>query len=122
MGEVAGLPAAGPTTRDAVKAMLTPAGGAYPAAYDAAIDQVVGAVNAIVRQMPVASDSLTYGTPPPSWPPYVTQGATMLAARLWRRKDSPAGVIAVTDQAFAYVQRNDPDVALLLKMGQGQVG
>jgi len=47
----------------------------------------------------------------------VTLGATMLAARLWRRRNSPEGVAAFTADGAVYVSRNDPDVALLLGIG-----
>lgn len=117
MPEVAGLPADGPTTRDAVKLGLSTGAQPYPDTYDARIDVVVAAVNAMVRTWPVASDALTYGPTPPDWPPYVVQGATMLSSRLWRRKDSPSGVEAFTDAGALYVSRNDPDVAQLLRIG-----
>jgi hypothetical protein len=42
----------------------------------------------------------------------------MLAGRLYRRRNSPAGVEAFSDLGGAvYVQRNDPDIALLLRTG-----
>jgi len=44
-------------------------------------------------------------------------GATMLAARLYRRRNSPEGVATFTADGAMYVQRNDPDVALLLGIG-----
>lgn len=116
MPEVAGLPADGPTTLALVKAQLN-----RPAAADAKVDPViqtkVDTVNALVRQLRVASDALTYGDPPPVWPPYVIDGASMLAARLFRRRNSPAGVETFTDQGAVYVQRNDPDIAQLLRLG-----
>lgn len=115
MTEVPGLPAAGPTDLTTVKAEL--AYTSVDAARDARLQQRVDAVNAWVRTLPVASDSLTYGTTPPAWPPYVILGATMLATRLWRRKDSPSGVETFTDQGAVYVSRNDPDVAQLLRIG-----
>jgi hypothetical protein len=87
------------------------------AARDARLQLRIDAVNSWVRQLPVASEALTYGTPPPAWPPHVTMGATMLATRLWRRKDSPSGVETFTDQGAVYVSRNDPDVAQLLSIG-----
>ena len=40
----------------------------------------------------------------------------MLAARLFRRRNSPGGVEAFTDGAV-YVARTDPDVAALLSIG-----
>jgi hypothetical protein len=44
-------------------------------------------------------------------------GAAMLAARLWRRRNSPEGVATFTADGAVYVQRNDPDVAMLLGIG-----
>lgn len=120
MTEVAGLPATGPVTLAGVKAELSYTN--VDAARDARIQTRVDAVNSWVRQLPVASDSLTYGAPPPQWPAYITLGATMLATRLWRRKDSPSGVEAFTDGTAFYVQRNDPDVARLLKLTAPGVG
>lgn len=120
MAEVAGLPATGPVSLATVKAELGYSNVDAPR--DARLQLRVDAVNAWVRQLPVASDSLTYGAPPPAWPSYVTLGGTMLATRLWRRKDSPSGVEAFTDGTAFYVQRNDPDVARLLKLTLPQVG
>lgn len=120
MTEVAGLPATGPVSLGTVKSELGYT--TVDAARDARLQLRVDAVNAWVRQLPVASDSLTYSATPPAWPPYVTMGATMLATRLWRRKDSPSGVEAFTDGTAFYVQRNDPDVARLLKLTLPGVG
>lgn len=47
----------------------------------------------------------------------VALGATMLAARLYRRRNSPEGVATFTGEGAVYVQRNDPDVGLLLGLG-----
>jgi hypothetical protein len=41
----------------------------------------------------------------------------MLAARLVRRRNSPAGVEAFTEMGPTYVSRFDPDVDRLLGMG-----
>jgi hypothetical protein len=41
----------------------------------------------------------------------------MLAGRLWRRRNSPAGVESFAGDAAVYVSRNDPDVAQLLGLG-----
>jgi hypothetical protein len=46
-----------------------------------------------------------------------TLGATMLGARLYRRRNSIDGVATFTAEGAAYVQRNDPDVAMLLGIG-----
>ncbi|WP_024794195.1 hypothetical protein [Tomitella biformata] len=55
---------------------------------------------------------------PAVWRPKWTQGGIMLAARLYRRRNSPAGVESFGDMGTAYVQRNDPDLALLLDLGR----
>lgn len=123
MPEVPGLPTTGPVSLTTLKSELGYT--SVDAARDARLAVRVNAVNLWVRQLAIASDSLTFGTPayptapgpPPQWPDYVTLGGTMLAARLWRRKDSPSGVEAFTDQGAVYVSRNDPDVAQLLGIG-----
>lgn len=50
----------------------------------------------------------------------VALAGTMLAARLYRRRNSPDGVQGMTDGAVAYVARTDPDVARLLRIDQYQ--
>ena len=116
MTEVAGLPPDGPVDLDVVNSELSYVTGADPGR-DVRVSRRVAAVNTFVRDLPVASDALTFGTPPPAWPDHVVLGATMLATRLWRRKDSPSGVETFTDQGAVYVSRNDPDVAQLLRIG-----
>jgi hypothetical protein len=56
------------------------------------------------------------GWPPPR-PAEQAQGALLLAARLWRRRNSPEGVATFTSDGAVYVQRNDPDVAQYLGIG-----
>lgn len=57
--------------------------------------------------------------PPPAagWATRHQHGATMLAARIYRRRNSPAGVESFGELGPIYVQRNDPDVAQLLDLG-----
>lgn len=104
----------GPTSRELVKAHLKVDDNVD----DAAIDGVVGATNQVVRELPIAVPFDT-DPAPADWAagPRIVQGATMLAARLVERRNSPNGVAAFGDGATAYVQRNDPDVALLLGIG-----
>ena len=71
----------------------------------AKLEATVAAVNVLVPRMAT--------TPPASR----DLGATMLAARLYRRRNSPEGVATFTAEGAVYVQRNDPDVALLLGIG-----
>lgn len=108
------FPAAGPTTDAKVKAHLQ----ITDAVDDAAIGDAVAAVNDLVESLPIAQ-AFDTDPAPADWTakPRIIQGATMLAARLFERRNSPNGVAAFGDGATAYVQRNDPDVALLLGIG-----
>lgn len=99
------LPPDGPATFAAARRR-------YPGADADDLAALVAAVNAQVRTWPTAQRSrgqLAW------WPPTVA-GADMLVRRLWRRRDTPAGVEVMGD-AFAYVARLDPDVAQLLELG-----
>lgn len=111
------LPATGPASLEGVKAHL---GGSYSegdASDDDAITLCVGATNAAVRGYPVAQ--LADGAADWSGGQLqgVVLGATLLAARLFRRRNSPDGVVAFAGDTPLYVQRMDPDVALLLQLG-----
>jgi hypothetical protein len=50
----------------------------------------------------------------PSVPDDVAQAAQLLAARFYRRKDSPQGVLGSTEWGTARVSRTDPDVEALI--------
>lgn len=97
---------------------------------DATLDTVCAAVNAYVGGLPVVTElaPLDPPTDPPTappWPDDVTLGATMLAARMYRRRNSPAGVEAITESGAQYIARSDIDVARLLRidtMTRPQVG
>jgi hypothetical protein len=45
-------------------------------------------------------------------------GAKLLGARLYRRRNSPEGVATFAAEGAVYVQRNDPDIAMTLGIGQ----
>lgn len=111
---VAGLPSAeGPATLAAVKADQ----GITDTRDDVQLQAVVDAVNAVVRSWPcvkVASGASNWDAPEAA---AVVRGSVMLCARLWRRKDSPAGVEGFGANGAVYVQRNDPDIALMLSLG-----
>lgn len=109
--QVAGLPETGPATLDLVKAQLS----TTDALDDTAINAIVTAVNQVVRRLPVAEVAVDQ----PDWSQagHVVAGAVMLAARLHRRRNSPDGVAVMGDLGPLYVQRNDPDVAMLLELG-----
>lgn len=53
---------------------------------------------------------------PDTWPDDVRQGAVMLAARLYRRRNTPGGIESITDTAV-YVPRRDGDVDAMLHQG-----
>lgn len=69
------------------------------------LEPVVAVVNVLVPRM---------ATTPLQAQSY---GAMMLAARLYRRRNSPEGVASFTGEGAVYVQRNDPDLALTLGLG-----
>lgn len=50
----------------------------------------------------------------PTTPPEVQMATRLLAARLYKRKDSPQGVIASADWGAVRVSRTDPDVYALI--------
>lgn len=111
MPELADLPAEGPATLGGVRAFLR-----YKAADvsdDADITDKVLAVNALVRGWRCSQDAVGAAV----FPANVVTGANMLAGRLFRRRESPAGVAAFGDMGAVYVMRNDPDVAMLLGLG-----
>jgi hypothetical protein len=90
---------------------------------DTADDELIGnavdAVNVWVARLPARTYAPT-PTPPVAgvWSPDMTLGANMLAGRWYRRRNSPGGIESFSDLGGAvYVQRNDPDVAMLLGLG-----
>lgn len=109
------LPVGGPTSLDLARVLLDM--GEVEAAADPTLLAVVSAVNSVVRELPIAlrADGKPTWDDPES--ARVVRGATMLAARLHRRKDSPDGVATFGAEGPLYIQRNDPDIALLLQLG-----
>ena len=75
----------------------------------------VAAVNAMVAALPTAA-KVTTEAGGEQWADQTVTGAIMLAARLVRRRNSPAGVEAFTDTGAAYVARYDPDIARMLRL------
>lgn len=106
------MPDDGPADRAQVKAHLKIADNAD----DDALDDIVAAVNAVVRGLPVVR-RLDATAEPFTWPANVTHGANMLAGRLFRRRNSPTGIEAFGANGPVYVNRNDPDVAMMLELG-----
>lgn len=116
--ELVGLPEGGPTTVPMVKSQLAITDDRD----DTRLGMIVDAVNSLVRSWRVSeaavdTDVVDPEVTEPSWPDRITYGATLLAARYYRRKNSPAGVEAMGSGGVAYVMRTDPDVAQLLQLG-----
>lgn len=107
-----------PVTRDAVKTYLN----LTDAADDPRVDQVVAAVNVFVRRTEKARAYGLADPAPDAWPADLVQGGLMLAARLYRRRNSPNGVEAFAVGGPVYVRRNDPDVAMMLDLDAPMVG
>ena len=84
-------------------------------AADALCTRVAAAVNDLLA---VRDDLVEAGQPIPS----AQLGATMLAARLHRRRNSPGGIESFVADGAVYVSRQDPDVAVLLRMDYPGVG
>lgn len=79
------------------------------------LDELVPVVDAVTALL------VTYRGAPgdgEEWPANVKLGATMLAARIYRRRNSPAGVESLGEMGPVYVSRNDPDLAQLLQIGR----
>lgn len=107
------LPDQGPTTVDEVKTYAK----IDDTADDERLEPIVAAVNTLVRGLPIVANlTLSEDDETPFSDP-VKHGATMLAARLLRRHNSPDGVAAFGDQGPIYIQRNDPDIAMMLGLG-----
>lgn len=107
-GVAAALPP-GPATLPGVKALLRITTTDDDDLITAAVDGANAWVITLPASVPDAANE---------WLANTTYGATMLAGRLYRRRNSPAGVEAFSDLGGAvYVQRNDPDIAMMLRIG-----
>lgn len=84
-------------------------------------DDALGTVAAAVA----ATNSLVRGwldpAPDGEWAAHHRYGATLLAARLWRRKDSPGGMLQFGMEAAVYVSGNWPDIAMMLGLGDYRI-
>lgn len=54
------------------------------------------------------------------WSAAQQHGATMLAARVYRRRNSPAGIESLGEMGPTYVSRYDPDLDMMLGFGRWQ--
>lgn len=107
------------TTVEAVRTWL-----GLPAS-DPALEDAVAATNAyvgrlglpLVQQLVDGIPVLDAGGLPVMVPAADTVlGAKMLAARIYRRRNSPSGVEAITDAGTSFVARYDSDISRLLKL------
>lgn len=120
---VAGLPA-GPATEARVRSLLGLA--ADDDEFDSFLESAINAVNEMVVGWP-CSEAFIGGLPPVDeredikWPWRLTQGASMLAGRIFTRRNSIEGVVTFGVEGVAYVQRNDPEIAQLLNLGQNRI-
>lgn len=125
------LPADGPATTAAARLLLSiPDDRA-----DATLDVLVAAVNGLICGYDTAADpddSTSYDRTT-AWPvtrpargaddwtgqvlASCVQGANMLVARLYQRRNSPLGFEQVGELGPVYVTRNDPDLAMMLRLG-----
>lgn len=99
-------------TADQVKAWLH----LTDTADDQLMADVVDAVNAWVGSTAYVRELDPTTWPDEVWPSDVTQGAVMLAARLYRRRNTPSGVEPFVEGAV-YLPRRDADVDMLLHQG-----
>jgi hypothetical protein len=82
-----------------------------PADQELLIDVCDSAEPVVVRHRPDVGDD------PATIPPDVYQGAVMLAARLFRRRNSPAGIESM-GESVTYVASFDPDLDQFLRRGR----
>ncbi|KAA1380518.1 hypothetical protein [Aeromicrobium fastidiosum] len=114
---VAGLPA-GPATEAGVRKQLHIA--TDDTLDDAALEAAINGVNDTVIDFPFVHDFVKSIDPAASdnvWRPRIVTGANLLAARVFARRNSPEGVAMMGTDGAVYVQRNDPDVAMMLQLG-----
>lgn len=79
----------------------------------AELTPITAAVNAKVAQW--------HGYPAGTeWTAAHLLGGTMLAAHLYRRRNTPGGIESFNELGVTYVQRSDPHVSMLLGLGSWQ--
>lgn len=107
-----------PTSVEAVKTHLGMTGGrpVDDDALETAVTAANGLVAALRPDLPVSTDPEV----PPTWPPQCDYAATLQAARLYGRRGSVQGVASFADAGVSLLARMDPDVRLLLQVGEFQ--
>lgn len=107
-----------PTSVDRVKTHLG-IGVSRPVDEDALAD-AVNAANDLVSALRPDLDPITDPDDPPTWTPRADEAATLHAARLYGRRGSVQGIAAFTDVGVSMLPRLDPDVRVLLELGEYQ--
>ena len=102
---------AGPATLAAVKTYLHIS--ELETRADDLLEDIVAAVNVKVAALPIAESH--HGAS--QWRSDIIHGAVMLCARLYQRRNTAQGYEAFGDGGAVYIQRNDPDIAMLLELG-----
>ena len=110
----------GPATEATVRALVS----VEDAREDKMLVAVINAVNFRVQAYRIVKEYVNgLADPIPEntvWPADIAYGCDLLAARLFSRRNSPEGVADFTagaDGGAVYIQRNDPDIAQLLRLG-----
>lgn len=85
------------------------------------LDRIAAATSSYVNDLPHVRDAVALD-PAAEWDEATVTGALMLAARLYRRRNSPSGVEAFAESGVVYVAKRDPDVARLLRLNSPRVG
>lgn len=93
-----------PVTTD----MVTESLGLLSGDVDYGLRSCVAAVNTLIGQWVPRDEQES---------PATIHAGVMLAARIYRRRNSPAGVESFGELGPVYVSRYDPDLAMLLGLG-----
>lgn len=83
---------------------------------DTHLEAVVSATIDLVDSLPDAPRMPANEAGVRAWAPRTHQAAVMLAARLYRRRNSPGGIEAMTDGGATYVSRYDSDISRMLRI------
>lgn len=111
-----------PAAQVVTPARLIEFGRLAVAADDPELVDLCDAVDEFVRGLPSVLMFVDADPALADWPRRYALGARMLAARLWKRRNSPEGVASFTGEGVVYVRRTDPDVAEQLRLNFGGLG
>ena len=83
---------------------------------DAHMSLCAGAVNAFIATLPDAPLAPADEDGNRAWTDQTKLAATLLGARLYRRRNSPNGIEALTADGASYVSRYDSDISRMLRI------